>query len=115
MFESSAIAVVTSRHLPNVSTSVTWICALGLVPCTTACWVIFSVLARTLRLGSAGKDDDQLNHLWQTGPLFTKQTGVLQQDLVKSRKPRDSGLDFSNRSEILQALQQQYCRDACLI
>ena len=30
-------------------------------------------------------------------------------------KPRDSGLDFSNRSEIWQAPRQQRCRDACQI
>ena len=30
-------------------------------------------------------------------------------------KPRDSGLDFSNRFEISQAHRQQRCRDACQI
>ena len=30
-------------------------------------------------------------------------------------KPRDSGLDFSNRFEIWQAPRQQRCRDACQI
>ena len=30
-------------------------------------------------------------------------------------KPRDSGLDFSNRSQIWQAPRQQRCRDACQI
>ena len=30
-------------------------------------------------------------------------------------KPRDSGLDFSNRYAIWQALRQQHCLDACQI
>ena len=46
------------------------------------------------------------------GPLFTKRTGVLPRDLVKSR---DSYLDISNRSEISQAPRQLRYRDACHI
>ena len=34
-----------------------------------------------------------------SGPLFTKRQDVLPQDLEVS-KPRDSGLDFSNRSDM---------------
>ena len=51
-----------------------------------------------------------------TGPLFTKPTDVL--NTVRSRKaskPRDSCLDFSNRSEIWQAPRHQRCRDTCQI
>ena len=33
----------------------------------------------------------------------------------KISMPQDSGLGFSNRSEIWQAPQQQCCRDACQI
>ena len=33
----------------------------------------------------------------------------------ETSKPQDSGLDFSNRSEIWQAPQQQCCWDACQI
>ena len=50
-----------------------------------------------------------------SGPLFTKQTDVLPQDPVKSRKPRDLGLDFFNRPDIWQAPRQQRYRDACQI
>ena len=45
--------------------------------------------------------------IWDLGPLFTKEMNAL--------KPRDTGLHFSNRSEILQATRQQHCRDACQI
>ena len=53
------------------------------------------------------------NVLNDLGPLFTKRTGVLPQDLVS--KSRYSSLDISNRSEIWQAHRQQPCRDACQI
>ena len=48
-----------------------------------------------------------------SGPLLTKGTDVLPQDLVKfwSRE----GLHFSNRSEIWQAPQQLRYKDACQI
>ena len=48
-----------------------------------------------------------------TGPLFTKRTDVLSQDLVRSRGREIRGLDYFNRSEIWQVTRQQRCRDAC--
>ena len=45
-----------------------------------------------------------------SGLLYSKRTGMLPQDLLKSRS-----LDFSNRSEIWQAFRQQHCLDACQI
>ena len=51
----------------------------------------------------------------KSGPLFTKRTDVLPQDLVKSRSSADSGLDFSNRFAIRQAPRHQCCRDTCRI
>ena len=49
------------------------------------------------------------------GPLITKWTKHLTARSGEVSKPRDSGLDFSNRSEIWQAPRQQRCRDACQI
>ena len=40
------------------------------------------------------------------GPLFTKRMNVLPQDLMKSQKLRNLGLDFYNHSEICQAPRQ---------
>ena len=45
------------------------------------------------------------------GPLFTKRTDVLPQDLITSRSPDIR----SNRFKIWQAPWQQRCRDACQI
>ena len=47
-----------------------------------------------------------------SGPLFTKRTDVLRQDLAKSW---DSGLNLSHCSEIWLAPRQHRCRDACQI
>ena len=45
-------------------------------------------------------DNRSLFQYEDTGPVFTKRTDVLPQDFAKSGKARDSGLNFSNCSEI---------------
>ena len=49
------------------------------------------------------------------GHLFAKRTDNLTAWFRNGSKSWYSGLDFSNRSNILQTHQQQICRDACLI
>ena len=49
------------------------------------------------------------------GPLFIKQVDVAPQDPADLSKPRDSELDFSNRSDIWQAPRQQRCQCTCQI
>ena len=47
------------------------------------------------------------------GPLFTKRTGFLPQDLVKYRSRENRIYTLLNRYEIWQAHRQHRCRDAC--
>ena len=57
------------------------------------------------------------NVVWELGirALIHKADGRLTARSREVSKPRDSCLDFSNRSEIWQAPRQQCCRDACQI
>ena len=57
------------------------------------------------------------NNGFLPGPLLTKRTDVLRQDLVKSRllKPQESSLGFSNHSKLWQAPLQPHCQYACQI
>ena len=52
---------------------------------------------------------------YNPGSIFTIADVRLTAKSREVSKPRDSGLNFSNRSEIWQASRQQGCRDACQI
>ena len=55
----------------------------------------------------------RMNTIIGPGPLFTKRTDVLPQDVAKSRRRKIQIKTFSNRSAIWQAPRQHRCRNAC--